>query len=86
MGRPRKYVRVIDQPVDTLSQAVKKNDGRETHGLLYHKSPGCYYTIDEATGNREHRVTDLQGAVASVESVNVHGKPQTWTPESWPSP
>jgi integrase len=83
MARPRKFVRVIEQQDGTLALSTKKNEGREIHGLSYHKSSGCYYTIDEATGNREHRGTDLNKAVESIESVNVIGKPQTWTPEFW---
>jgi hypothetical protein len=83
MGRPRVFVRVIELPDGSLAQTDGKSKGREVLGLSYHKSSSCYYTINEATGNREWRGTNLQKAVASVESVNVLGKPQTWTPEFW---
>ena len=82
MGRPRVLVRFIEQPDGTLARTTEAK-GREIHGLSYHKSSGCYYTIDEAMGNREWRGTNLQEAVTSTESVNVCPEPQTWTPGSW---
>jgi integrase len=83
MPRPRKFVRIIDQPDGTVALSTKKDKGREIHGLSFNKSNRSYYTIDEATGNREYRGTDVNKAVASVENVNVFGQPQTWTPEFW---
>jgi integrase len=83
MARPRIFVRVIELSDGTLAPSKRKNEGREIHGLSFNKSNHSYYTIDPETGNREYRGTDLQEAVESVESVNVFGKPYTWTPERW---
>lgn len=79
MPKPRKFVRIIDQPDGTLRRVEK--GGREIHGLSYARTSkpgeperGSFYVIDG--GKRKHLSADLAEAVQAMEP----DKPY-WTPE-----
>lgn len=81
MGRPRVFVRIVEQPDGTVTRVEK--GGREIHGLSFNKSNRTYYTIDDSTGKRQYLGRDLANALRHIQGpdLNVPGQPDTWTPE-----
>lgn len=65
IGKPRKYVRVIDGSDGSVIRSPNGH-GREIDGLSYHAASGRYYCLDPATGKRRYLGRDLAPAIKAV--------------------